>query len=134
MATSVLDKYLLEGLLSGRPVLKAKLLRTEWETLTLSDRVGPAWQAAGSAACFLDRAEVLFRNSFSVNILGKLFLTGSYVVFLRPDDLTALFVREHYGMQQKLPQPVRAGAGEHDSQGSAGIGISLMVSSAGWHH
>lgn len=133
----VLDKYLLEGLPSGKPVLKAKPLRIKWGKVrtTESDQ-----GARGSASCFLDRAEGFLRDSFYATILGKLFVTGSYVVFLRPDDLTALVVREHYALQQTPPQPAPAGGtaaaagGEQDSQGSAGIGISLMVSSAGWHH
>jgi len=69
----VLDKYLLEGLPSGKPVLKTKLLRTEWGKVRAT---GSDQGAGGSASCFLDRAEGFFRNSFFATILGKLFYGG----------------------------------------------------------
>ena len=53
----VLDKYLLEGLPDGKPILKTKLSRAGW-----CQKVR-ATETDQHAACFLDRAESFFRDS-----------------------------------------------------------------------
>ena len=88
------------------------------------------------ASAYLDRAQKYLSGDFGPTIVGKLFPTSSYVVFLRMNSLTAILMREHCRVQhaihaQQTSHKARVGAAKkHISSSSR---VSFVVSSANWH-
>jgi len=129
----VLDKFVLQELIPEEEKYKWKEdVNKNWFELKDTD----------SAADFLDRAEIFFRESFSNNptrgakILGTLIPVNSYVVFFRMDALASLLMREHCLVQHVLdhqlqPQQAQA-AGQHQPSTSRNK-VNFLVSSANWH-
>ena len=88
------------------------------------------------ASAYLNRAQKYLSGAFGFTVVGKLFPTSSYVVFLRMNSLTAILMREHCRVQhaihgQQLSHKAQVGpAKKHISSSSR---VSFVVSSANWH-
>jgi len=118
-------------------ILEINSLKNRWK-----QRVQAKWfdpLNTDAAESFLDRAEFFLVDSLCSKILGKVFETGSYVVFFRMDALTALLVREQCQIQHMLqieehPQKVQAAAPDDEMEKSSSMrAIRYVVSSANWH-
>jgi len=134
-------------------MLKSNFLKKQWKQTVQAEWFEPL--NTELAETLLDRADKFLRErSFVTTILGKLFETGSYIVFFRMDVLTARLVHEQCQIQhmlqtQRRSQTLQTAAVGEEKLSSMGVvdsappaaeihiisksAINFIVSSDKWH-